>query len=215
MTIRVGTLETHYAIAAHRLTHLPVRAIVGQWVRELGARNGVAVFPGPRRSPGNVTSAHVGRVCGHLEGGSRTERHNFPVFCTTTDGVREYAWYFNNLSYYRQIASRAAGDWKRACDLIEASPWSSDHYGRTLDATARACAIAAVRANATTTNLRSGPGRRFPVVARVPVGYLLAGGELVTGENTHGSAGWHRVRYGRGDGRIVYVHSSVADRATL
>lgn len=210
MNVAITSLETHYALAAAAATRLPVRAIVGQWLRELGAVNGVARFPGPRRSPGNVTTAHVGKVCGHLVGGSATERHNFPVFCTIGEGVKEYAWYFNNLRYYTAIAGSAAGDWRKACNLIERSPWSSDHYGGTLDRTAAVARIGLVRIAGAVVNIRTAPRLGNNVGAQARKGRLFAWVADVAGGKVGGAATWHRVRYG--DGRIGYVHSSVADR---
>lgn len=214
MTIRISSLETHHALRAHALTHLPVRTIVGHWARELGIRNGTAVFPGPRRNPGNVTSQHAGRVCGYLEGGDAHERHKFPVYCTTSEGVKEYAWYFNNLSYYNRIARQAGGNWRRACDLIERSPWSSSHYGGTLDATAGQCRIAVIRTTSRAAARRSA-ARDGVAVATLPAGILLARSGVVIGDLVAGSRTWYRARYGAGDGRIVYIHSSLADAAIV
>lgn len=214
MTVAVGSVETHHALAAAAATRLPVRAIVGQWVRELGAAGGAARFPGPRRNPGNVTSAHVGKVCGTLRGGSATEHHDFPVFCTATDGVTEYAWWMTHLSHYSGIAAAAGGDWRRACDLIERSPWSSDHYGGTLDRTAAISAIELVQVTdprfaIVHTSPHVGAGN---VATTATHGRLLAALADVRGDLHNGSRVWHQVRYGAGDGRVGFIHSSAARR---
>lgn len=210
MTYQVTSTETHHAIRASAETHLPIRAIIGQWTRELGISNGTAVFPGPRKNPGNVTKAHVGKVCGFLEGGSATERHLFPVFCTAAEGVKEYDWYYDNLSYYTNIATKAGGDWNKACDLIEKSPWSSDHYGGTLNKTAAAAVIRIGHVTASNiANVRAKPTRASAVVSRYGHGKRLAIVAEVHGENIGGNNNWFRVRYGGGNGRVGYIHSSV------
>lgn len=209
------SLAVHHALRAAHDTGLPIRAILGQWTRELGVKGGVAVFPGPRNSPGNVTTAHVGRVCGYLEGGSATERHKFPVFCSPAEGVKEYDWYFNNLSYYDHIADQAAGDWVKACNLIERSPWSSDHYGGTLDSTARSLTIKVVTPTVDLANVRAKPSRSSSVVGKIGRRGKLAYSATVTGEVIGGNGRWFRVRIGSGNGRTGYIHDSVANVINL
>lgn len=207
MTTKTTGIMVHQGMRAAGSTHLPLRTVLGHWTRELGVSNGTAIFPGPRRNPGNVTVAHVGKVCGTLGG--------FPVFCSATDGVNEYAWYFNNLSYYDNIAAQAAGNWKKACDLIEQSPWSSTHYGGTLDQTAAGLEIRGVKATVALANVRQKPTTLSPIVYKLGGAARLAYDGTTTGQTIGGNSTWLKVRIGSGNGVVAYIHDSVADMILL
>lgn len=206
MSVLMPGNEVHMALQAAHATRLPTRAILGQWLRELGARAGVATWPGPRRNPGNVIRAHVGQVCSKLG--------PFPVFCTITDGVHEYEWYFNNLRYYTHIAAEARGSWVRACNLIEASPWSADHYGGTLDLTANLVSAHLVRSTVALANIRRAPSRASAIVGHLPAGPTrLAWIRTVRGESFGGDTTWLEVWFGHS--QIGYIHASRAAHGLL
>ena len=151
---------------------------------------------------------------GHLEGGDAHERHNFPVFATAAEGVKEYGFWFTHLIRYKSIAAKAKGDWRAACNLIERSGWSSSGYGGTLDVTAAACHIALVRTLARTPLFRD-PNRRRPPVIVAPAGELLALSAAVTGQVVAGKSTWYRIRFGAGDGRVLYAHTATVDPTTV
>jgi hypothetical protein len=83
---------------------------------------------------GVLTWAAYGQI-GWYEGGSATERHHFAAFATLDGGARANAANYRNQAerglygYDRVLAAGRAGDLLGVARAIEASSWSSDHYG--------------------------------------------------------------------------------------